>query len=145
MTNHFSAKISSLKNRLERLKQIVLHDYPELLDSIPSPDGIDIKKLGQHGLIMTDSCNAAQKARQLLQCEIGGIVFEFDCHNHLRNVWIKGMEKLVSVFLQVVLSDSLEKCKNACYWLGLETIHNYLVSQRCKAIGGRAGSPFEND
>jgi hypothetical protein len=63
MTNHFSAKINSFKKRLERLKQILLQDYPELLESIPSPDGIDIKKLGQHGLIMTDSCNAAQKAR----------------------------------------------------------------------------------
>ncbi len=87
----------------------MLRDYPELLESIPSPDGIDIKKLGRHGLIMTDSCNAAQKARQLLQYEIGGIVFELDCHHHLPNVWIKGMEKSVSVFLRVVLSDSLEQ------------------------------------
>jgi hypothetical protein len=94
---------------LERLKQIVLRDYPELLESIPSPDGIEIKKLGQHGLIMTDSCNAAQKVRRLLQYEIGGIIFEFDCHHHLCNVWIKGMKKLVSVFLRVVLSDSLEQ------------------------------------
>jgi len=89
------------------MKQIVLRDYPELSDSIPSPDGIDIKKLGQHGLIMTDSCNTAQKARQLLRFEIGGLVFEMDCHHHLRNVWIKGMEKSVSVFLRVVLSDCL--------------------------------------
>jgi hypothetical protein len=46
MTHHFSPKIYSLKKRLERLQQIVLHDYPQLYDSIPSPDGIDIKKLG---------------------------------------------------------------------------------------------------
>jgi hypothetical protein len=32
-----------------------------------------------------------------------------DCHHHLRNVWIKGMEKCVSVFLRVVVSDSLEQ------------------------------------
>jgi hypothetical protein len=38
-----------------------------------------------------------------------------------------------------------EYYKNACYWLGMETSHNYLVSQRYKVIGGRAGSPFEND
>jgi hypothetical protein len=81
------------------LKQIVLRDYPELHKSIPSPDGIDIKKLGQHGLIMTDSCNATQKARQLLQYEIGGILVKFDCHHHLCNVWIKGMEKSIRVFL----------------------------------------------
>jgi hypothetical protein len=94
---------------LERLQQVVLRDDPELYDSIPSPDGIDIKKLGQHGLVMTDSCNAAQKARRLLQHEIGGIVHEMDCHHHLRNVWIKGMEKSVSVFLRVIMSDSLEQ------------------------------------
>jgi hypothetical protein len=32
-----------------------------------------------------------------------------DCHHHLQNVWIKGTEKSVSVFLQVVVSDSLEQ------------------------------------
>jgi hypothetical protein len=109
MTYNFSAKINSLKKRLERIKQVVLHDYPQLYESIPSPDGIDIKKLGQQGLIMTDSCNIAQKAKQLLQYEIGGMVLEMDCHHHLRNVWIKGIEKSVSIFLQVVVSDSLEQ------------------------------------
>ena len=111
MTHHYSclAKINSIKNRLERLQQVVLRDNLQLCESIPSPDGIEIKKLGQNGLIMTDSCNAAQKARRLLRFEIGGLVFEMDCHHHLRNVWIKGMEKSVSVFLRVVLSDSLEQ------------------------------------
>jgi len=105
----FCAKINSLKKRLERLQEIVLRDNPELHESIPSPDGIDIKKLGQHGLIMTDSCNSAQKARRLLQHEIGSDVLEMDCHCHLQKVWIKGMEKSNSGFLRVVVSDSLEK------------------------------------
>ena len=48
-------KINSLKKRLLQLRKIVLRDCPELYETIPSPDGIDIKKLGQHGLIMTDS------------------------------------------------------------------------------------------
>ena len=108
-SNCCPSKINSLKNRLQRLHEIALCNYPELVDSIPSPDGIDITKLRDHGLIMTDSCNAAQKARRLLQHQIGGDVFEIDCHHHLRNVWIKGMEKSVSVFLQVVMSDSLEQ------------------------------------
>jgi hypothetical protein len=89
----FHAKINSLKKKLQCLEEIVLHDCPELHESIPSSDDIDIKKLGQHGLIMTNSCNAAQKVRQLLQYKIGGNIFELDCHHHLRNVWIKGMEK----------------------------------------------------
>ena len=107
--NRFPSKINSLKNRLQRLHDIVLTNFPELIDSIPSPDGIDISKLREHGVIMTDSCNAAQKARWLLRHQIGGYVFEMDCHHHLRNVWIKGMEKSVSVFLQVVGSDGLEQ------------------------------------
>ena len=76
---------------------------------VPSPDNIDTTKLGNHaGLIMTDSCNAAQKARCLLQHKIGGIVVLLDCHHHLRNVWIKGMEQSVSSYLRVIVTDSLE-------------------------------------
>jgi hypothetical protein len=71
----FHAMINSLKKRLQHLEEIVLRDCPELHESIPSPDGIDIKIFGQHGLIMTDSCNAAQKARRLLQHKIGGNIF----------------------------------------------------------------------
>jgi hypothetical protein len=73
--SYFSAKINSLKKRLQQLQQMVLRDYPQLHESIPSTDGIDIKKLGQQGLIMTDSCNTTQKVRRLLQHVIGGIVF----------------------------------------------------------------------
>jgi hypothetical protein len=86
-----------------------LGDCPELNETIPSPDGIEIKKLGQHGLIMTDSCNSAQKARRLFQLKIGCIIFKFDCHHHLRNIWIKGMEMSVSSFLRVIIANSLEK------------------------------------
>jgi hypothetical protein len=107
--NSFPSKINSLKNRLQRLHKIALTNYPELVDSIPSPNGIDITKLREHGMIMTDLCNTAQKARRLLQHQIGGVVFEMDCHHHLRNVWIKGMEKSISVFLRAVVSDSLEQ------------------------------------
>ena len=108
-SNHIPSKINSLKNRLQRLHEMAFTNYPELEDSIPSPDGIDITKLREHGMIMTDLCNAAQQARRLLQYQIGGVIFEIDCHHHLQNVWIKGMEKSVSVFLQVVVSDSLEQ------------------------------------
>ena len=79
------------------MSEIVQCDFPDLIEMVPSPDDIDIKKLGDHaGHIMTDSCNAAQKARRLLQHKIGGNVYELDCHHHLRNVWIKGMEQSVS-------------------------------------------------
>ncbi len=72
--NCFHAKINSLKRRLTRLSKIVQHDCPELNEVIPSPDGIDIEKLGHHaGLIMTDSCNAAQKARVYCSTRLGAI------------------------------------------------------------------------
>ncbi len=87
---------------------MIQRDCQDLIEMVPSPDSIDITKLGKQGLIMTDSCNAAQKARCLLQYEIGGRVYKLDCHHHLHNVWINGMEKCVSVFLRVVVSDSLE-------------------------------------
>jgi hypothetical protein len=92
-----------------QLCEIVLRDCLELYEIIPSPDGINIKKLGQHGLIMTNSCNAGQKARRLLQLKIGGIIFKFERHHHLQNVWVKGMEMSVSSFLQVIIANSLEK------------------------------------
>ena len=73
--NCFHAKMNSLKNRLMRLSEIVGRDCPGLIEMVPSPDNIDISKLGNHaGIIMTDSCNATQKARCLLQHKIGGNV-----------------------------------------------------------------------
>jgi hypothetical protein len=108
MTN--AVKINSLKNRLIRLREIVQWDCPDLIEMLPSPDDIDITKLGVHaGLIMTDSCNAAQKARRLLQHKIGGNVYKLDCHHQLHNVWIKGMEQSVSSYLRVIVTNSLEK------------------------------------
>ena len=54
------------------MSEIVQRDCPDLIEMLPSPDDIDITKLGVHaGLITTDSCNAAQKARRLLQHKIG--------------------------------------------------------------------------
>jgi hypothetical protein len=93
---------------LERLREVVERDHPTFVHNIPQPEGIDITKLGKDGLIMTDSCNAAQKARRLLKYKIGGNVHELDCFHHLRNVWIKGAEKAVSASLRILLADSLE-------------------------------------
>jgi hypothetical protein len=92
------------------LKEVVLCDHPNLLPNIPSPDGININKLGDHGLVISDFCNAAQtqKARRLMKYEIGGNVHDLDCFHHLCNVWIKGVEKYVSANLRSLLEDSLE-------------------------------------
>jgi hypothetical protein len=104
-----AAKVNSLKNRLQRLLEVVQRDYPDLIGTLPSPDGINIQKLGENGLIMTDSCNAAQKARRLMQHMIQGTTVAIDCHHHLQNVWIKALEKAISSSLRDILYDCLEK------------------------------------
>ena len=38
-----------------------------------------------------------------------GEIFEFDCMNHLRNVWIGGMEKAVVKSLNTILQTSLDE------------------------------------
>ena len=92
------------------MSEIVQHDCPDLIEMVPSPDNIDISNFGNHaGIIMTNSCNAAQKARHLLQHRIGGNVHVLDCHHHLHNVLSKGMEQSVSGFLRVIVTDSLDK------------------------------------
>ena len=103
-----SKQINSLKQRLERLIEVVEHHHPTFEHNLPSPSGIDIGKLGNNGLVMTDSCNAAQKARRIMKFKIGGKVLDIDCYHHLRNVWVKGGETAVSASLRSLLADSLE-------------------------------------
>jgi hypothetical protein len=76
---------------------------------LPTEDGISIDKLGQLGTITTDTCNNAQKQRQLLSQKNQGEVIEQDCHHHLRNVWAKAVEIELSKYLTVMLRDSLGK------------------------------------
>ena len=76
---------------------------------IPDPEEIRIEKLGLGGSVNTDTCAAAQKERRLIVQKIGGRCHEQDCWNHLRNVWINGMSKSVSKFLNEYLEDSLEE------------------------------------
>eukprot|EP00956_Cyclotella_meneghiniana_P032426 scaffold89181_cov36-Cyclotella_meneghiniana.AAC.1 len=56
---------------------------------------------------MTDTCNGAQKLRRVLVDRIDG-ARDLDCMNHLRNVWIRGMEKSLSKYLNQMLRSSLD-------------------------------------
>ena len=85
-----------LKKRLHCLRDVVERDYPKGSLSIPSEDGIDMTKLGKHGVVMSDACNAALATKRALQLVIGGITVAIDCFHHLRNTWIKGMDKAVT-------------------------------------------------
>eukprot|EP00956_Cyclotella_meneghiniana_P023299 scaffold45195_cov78-Cyclotella_meneghiniana.AAC.1 len=57
---------------------------------------------------MTDTCNGAQKVRRILVDRIDGAT-DLDCMNHLRNVWIGGMEKTLSKYLNEMLRSSLDE------------------------------------
>ena len=76
-------------------------------DLIPSEDGIDINKLGKGGTMTTDTCSTAQKLRRILVEKIPGS-FDYDCMNHLRNVWFGNMEKKLTKHLNGMLRTSLD-------------------------------------
>ena len=81
--------------------------HPDKVHLIPTLDSIHIEKLGNDGVVMTDTCNGAQKLRRLLVDRIDGS-HDLDCINHLRNVWIGGMEKILSKYLNDMLLSNLD-------------------------------------
>ena len=82
--------------------------YPDDVGLVPSPDGIDIQKLGNGGTFMSDTCNAAQKLRRILVELVDG-AYDLDCMNHLRNVWFGSMEKALAKHLNELLRSSLDE------------------------------------
>ena len=103
-------QIVILKKRLQRWRDFTEREFldqPELLQLIPTGSDIDLQKLANTGAITTDTCNSAQKTRRLL-VEIVGSVYEQDCFNHLRNVWINAVANAVSEYLKGLLEDSLD-------------------------------------
>ena len=81
--------------------------HPDKVHLIPTPDSINSEKLGNDGVVMTDTCNGAQKLRRLLVERIDGS-HDLDCINHFRNVWIGGMEKILSKYLNDMLLSNLD-------------------------------------
>ena len=82
--------------------------FPKKFHLVPSPAGIDTSKLGGGGVIMTDTCNTAQKVRRINVDQIAG-TYELDCMNHLRNVWFGNIEKALSAHLNALLRSSLDE------------------------------------
>ena len=87
--------------------EVVQARYPDKVNLIPKPDSISIDKLGNDGVIMTDTCNGAKKLRRILVDRIDG-AHDLDCMNYLRNFWIGGMEKSLSKYLNQMLRSSLD-------------------------------------
>jgi len=82
--------------------------YPGNSHLLPSPEDIDIQKLSHGGLITSDTCNQAQKVRRLLVALVDGS-YDYDCMNHLRNVWLGNAEKTLTKDLNVHLRASLDE------------------------------------
>ena len=104
-------QITKLRHHLQRWKQVTAREFPDISDllyMIPYPDIIYINNLGDGGTITTDTCNDARKVRRLLVKYIDGCVNEQDCMQHLRNMWINGVAKAVSKFMNGFLEDSLD-------------------------------------
>ncbi len=85
-------KIEFLKHRLIRLHKVLNNKYPGNSQCLPSPAQINIQKLGHGGVITTNTCNQAQKGQCLICDQVLGAL-DYDCMNHLRNVWFGATEK----------------------------------------------------
>lgn len=59
LSNFF--QIKSLKHRLARVHRVLVELHPGNSNLISSPEQIDIKKLGKHGVIGTDTYAVTQK------------------------------------------------------------------------------------
>ncbi len=80
--------------------------HPDHTDLVPSPEGITTDKL-DGATILSDTCNAAQKVRQILVDLIDG-ANDYDCMHHLHNVWFGNMEKALTKTLNTLLRDNLD-------------------------------------
>ena len=110
-SNHSSnyLQINSLKDRLNRLHEVLADKYPHYdRSTLPTANDIDVSKLGQGGTITTDTCSTAQKLRRILLDTIEG-TYDYDCMHHLRNVWFGNMEKKLTKHLNVLLRADLDE------------------------------------
>ena len=57
---------------------------------------------------MTDNCNTARKVRRILVNLIDGAL-EYDCRNHLRNIWLGNMERTLTKELNRQLRVDLDE------------------------------------
>ena len=91
---------------------VALYGEDDTGHDIPPAEDLCITKMADHGTITTDTCNGARKLARLLKlaikekCEANDNmtddqinIFVLDCWNHLRNVWIGEMNRVLSKYL----------------------------------------------
>ena len=95
-------------------------DLPGLLVMIPEKDRLCITRL-LGGYISTDTCATARSTQTQIETiildaakEMGmtdkkKLVIHFgNCHNHIRNIWTKALEKRMKVFLTQLMQNDLD-------------------------------------
>ena len=102
------AKIESLKHRLIRLHKVMSNQFPGNPHSILLPEQIDMQKLQHQGVIITDTCNQAQKIQRILCAMVNGAL-DYNCMIHLQNVWFGSMENNLTNDLNLHLCASLDE------------------------------------
>ncbi len=103
-------------------RRVAKQMYPEntnILQQIPHSNELTLAKLGKGGTVSTDNCNSARKFRRLLMEKIKKIalergmsqeeirLFEGDCWQHIRNVWIGAISNELCNYLAKYLEDDL--------------------------------------
>ena len=58
---------------------------------------------------MTNTCNSAQKANQLIAASVNVVVHSMFLHNHLRKFWVNNVLDYLTEFLRAHLNDSLDE------------------------------------
>ena len=122
ITTTFKQGQALLKKWRETTKRMY-PNRPDLLvpeeGGLPEPSSLTMGKLGRGGGVMTDGCDKARKQRRLTAATIKdeaialGIpasqikVFEQDCNDHARNVWINAVCKHLSKRLKEAVEDDL--------------------------------------
>lgn len=133
-------KINDLKHRLELPHKVVERKSPQLIHLLPSAEEVIISKLDVT-LFTTDNCNTAQKSKKIFAHEAGGITYGQACHHHLRNMWLKGLEKDLTNQLNVILCDSLDeippKLRVATSFSAMCRTYDKLFSLSCNYVKGK--------
>ena len=89
---------------------------------IPSSDEMGLYKFKDAG-VMSDACNAARSASEKIVHKIEEAIefvatvegvehdpsgLQMNCHHHLRNIWLKALNKYLSKYLNIIFEMDLK-------------------------------------
>ena len=141
----FKLQLNYLKDFLKRLRDHVAFKHPNfynLLVLIPSPNGIDPQKNLAHSVRTTDTCHTANLVCTTVIENFGYGVLQKNCHNHLQNVWVGGLEKELYSYLTNLLRSSIYEIdptlREKLYWvlLRVHTTKAYLYMRTTQRVLG---------